>query len=752
MKRIYIMKHIFTHLFSLLLVFFLITMPVSAEIKDGSAYKINSVYTGKKSLFIANASLDNNLDIIAWTETNVPAQRWIAEDAGDNTFYFRNAYTEIPISVASNRPKVDDRLTQRMNALNYSKWELIPVNDSKYPNAYFMRFAIKATDGTDLFMELTGNSNGSQIKLQSKKNDADSIRQMWTIVAEDILPNKVNNAFRDSVMQGWKRKYFNALKTSTGFWGEAEMMETILDAYETTGKQEYKTMFEQVYEHFVSYPAGWGKSGNGQDWRWNEYNDDIAWAVLASVRAYLMFGQHPNSNINYLNIAKTNYDNMYSRAMIPAGMLRWKQSPSGNQGSNSCINGPAEVAACYLAIATGDDTYYDKAKSLYTLQRKHLYEPATGKVFDSGSWDNGVFKVGNYWVSTYNQGTFLGAAVMLYNRYKDVQYLNDANKIVELTRKDLCNPLGVVKVCGSGDDLQGFKGILMRYLRRYIVDLAVPDRVAWMQRNALHAYNNRNADGVSWTAWWEKTSDNYIFSDGYNFANKGFGASTAVSAAFNAPTDANLIIKNAYQTIEAEHFDYIKGVFTEETENGIYISNINNDFYTAYNNVDFGTDLVNGINISVQSSRQAGRQIEIRKDSPKGDLLGVAEVPSAHPGEWATATGTITPQTGKQNIYLVYKGSGFKVDNFYFTKEANSVYNPISAIFSLRFNQDNNNLYVYSQNIGIIRIYNIQGTELLSANLVEGENVIDFSNHVTGVFVVNVETKDGISTKKFIKN
>jgi hypothetical protein len=106
----------------------------------------------------------------------------------------------------------------------------------------------------------------------------------------------------------------------------------------------------------------------------------------------------------------------------------------------------------------------------------------------------------------------------------------------------MCNAQGIINVCGSGDDLSGFKGILMRYLRRYVVDLAQPDLVDWMQTNVLQAYNNRNSKGILWTAWWEKTSEDFIF-DNYNYIEKPFGSSTAVSAAFNTPVDTDLIIK-----------------------------------------------------------------------------------------------------------------------------------------------------------------------------------------------------------------
>ncbi|MDR1337080.1 MAG: AGE family epimerase/isomerase, partial [Tannerella sp.] len=529
------------HVLLLHLILFLLPWRAGAtEIIPGKAYRINSCFAGSKALFMKDATLSDGVNVISWTETSVPAQRWIASDAGDGFLFLTNAYSGRQLAKNINRGADNDPIVLKSNAPTYCKWELVPVQNPAYPNAYYICFSVKSNN-VPLCIEIADAAEGSQVKAQLKRTDADSIRQMWTVVAEDVLPNRVTPAFRDSVMRGWKARYFNALKTSTGFWGEAEMMETLLDAYETTGKQEYRTMFQEVYEHFVSYPAGWGQSGNGQDWRWNDFNDDMAWAVLASVRAYLMFGTHPNSGINYRTIAKNNFDWMYNRALQTGGTLKWHETIPN--GSNSCINGPAEIAACYLAIATGDDTYCDKAKNLYAKQRQYLYNPNTGEVYDSGSWNDSftVFTVGNRWVSTYNQGTFLGAALMLYKRYGDAQYLNDAHKIAERTRSNLCNTLGVVSACGSGDDLEGFKGILMRYLRRYVVDLALPDKVEWLQRNALHAYNNRSSKGVSWTAWWEKTAEGFIF-DNYN-NDKPFGCSTAVSAAFNAPLSADLIIK-----------------------------------------------------------------------------------------------------------------------------------------------------------------------------------------------------------------
>ena len=735
--------------FKLILIYCAAVSTLSAQILPGDALKINSCFTGNKAFFTKNASLDDNVDVIAWTETNVPAQRWIATTAGGNLFYLSNAYSGRPLTNSSHRPKAGDKVILKSNDSEYSKWQLIPVMNVNYPNAYFICFSQKSSSDEDLYLEFADNADGSLLTLQTKRDDANLLRQMWKITAETVLPNTVTHSLRDSVMRGWKDRYYNILKTSNGFWGEAEMMETILDAYETTGKQEYKSMFEEAYANFVSGSSGSWEGKNSQNWSWNEYNDDIAWAVLASVRAYLMFGQHSNSGINYLTIAKNNYDMMYSRGKLPSGMLRWKERDATTaNGSNSCVNGPAEVAACYLAIATGDEGYYEKAKDLYALQRQYLYNSGTGEVYDSGSWSGNTFTVGNRWVSTYNQGTFLGAAIMLYNHYRTAQYLSDAHKIVECTRSKLCNSRGIISVCGSGDDLQGFKGILMRYLRRYIVDLAQTNRVEWMQLNVLQAYNNRNSAGVIWTAWWEKSAENFVFSDGYNFSNKPFGCSTAVSAAFNTPLSENLIIKDAFEIIEAENFDYVKGIYVErEDETTAVVANISDNNYTAYNNVDFGSNEAKGAEFFVQGGRQSGRQIEIRSGSLLGTLLGTADVPSGDSNEWVKTTCNITAATGRHNIYLVYKGSGFKFDNFRFTKGGTDGVKIPQNFANSKACVENNQLRIKGENIRNVSLYTLSGIFLGKK---ETEPFL-FTMTASGCYLVKIKYNNNFSeTRKVI--
>ena len=98
------------------------------------------------------------------------------------------------------------------------------------------------------------------------------------------------------------------------------------------------------------------------------------------------------------------------------------------------------------------------------------------------------------------------------------------------------------------------------------------------------------------------------------------------------------------------------------------VGNTSDNYYTAYYNVNFGSNKATGAEFLVQNNRTAGKQIEIRLDSPSGTLIGIADIPSSNSVDWLMSTCAITPVTGQHNIYLVYKGSGFKIDHFRFTK------------------------------------------------------------------------------------
>lgn len=261
------------------------------------------------------------------------------------------------------------------------------------------------------------------------------------------------------------------------FWDFAEIFEIIDDLYEVTGDRSYFAMLEEMHD-FVIRTYGF-------DWKDNPFNDDIMWMVIAFTRAYLFTGEK-----KYLDIAEFNYKNTFDRAMSDdlGGGLFWQIE---NQTKNTCVNCPAAVAAGYLAKATGDESYYDKLFYCLDWVMRRLFQPDTGKVYDSYDMSERI----STWSSTYNQGTFIGSCLAYYEHTGDEIWLHHAEMAAKYTR-DTMYQRGIMDNEETGNDLPGFKGILARYIRRFADVTGKTEYMDWLRENADAAWNNRNAKGI----------------------------------------------------------------------------------------------------------------------------------------------------------------------------------------------------------------------------------------------------------------
>ena len=301
--------------------------------------------------------------------------------------------------------------------------------------------------------------------------------------------------------------YKNGEYRGADFWDFAEIFEIIDDLYEITGDKALFEQFEEMY--------GFIQRSYTDDWEKNPFNDDIMWLVIALTRAYLFTGER-----KYLDTAKFNFDKTYARAWSDdlGGGLFWRIE---NETKNTCVNCPGAVAASYLAEATGDDGYWDKAAACLAWTVDHLFEPETGKVYDAMRVDGRVSK----WSSTYNQGTFIGSSLALWRHTGEGKYLRYARAAMKYTMEDMYD-LGVMDNEEPGNDLPGFKGILARYVRRFAEEAGEPEALAWLRMNADIAYRNRNAKGIMWTQLGHRTEEK----DDYDV----FAVSAAVSVVVNA--------------------------------------------------------------------------------------------------------------------------------------------------------------------------------------------------------------------------
>ena len=484
-----------------------------AEVESGKAYRIVPESSAGKSLFVNNASLDAGAAVVIWTETDVPAQQWYVEALPEGGYALRNVYSGLCLSVADGRVLQD---------VEEKPWQLDAVDAAD--NLYNIRY----DDGQCL--RITNTNDGQAPALGSVQTWRFEVVEAQTAFDEAARKRMIDGYLRQYVQdkgQGY-RTFIN------GSWGEAETLETILDVYEATGDQRMLNIHESCY-NYMKYHVGdnWdgGVAVSGYDWWGYNYNDDVMWLIIDAIRAYFLTGKQM-----YLNDAKRNFDLIWNRAYLGyVGLLRWAEYDGDPNGANSCVNGPAEVAACYIGLATGDETYFEKARELYTNQRQYLYEPGTGKVLDSVTFNPDDVSVTNRntWASTYNQGTMLGGAILLYRHYGDEQYKKDAEKIISYARSALCNNHGIVRVCQNANgDFQGFKGILMRYAGLYVREFNDPVYQSWLMANAFHAYNNLNSKSFGHSAWLTKAAENLYFGDvNYGAPSSAFGGSTALSAA-----------------------------------------------------------------------------------------------------------------------------------------------------------------------------------------------------------------------------
>ncbi len=487
------------------LIFFFVNAGVAfaqtAGITSGAIYTVRSKVSNHL-LDVKNSSMENSTNVDCWTNTGSDAQRWIVTHVGNSDYTLTNVASGKLLHTASTPGDSVNADVFADTGNNDVNWTIKKAGQG----SYYLRTA--ANPDFSLNLHSGDTANGANVDLaRSSATDL----QRWIFLKEmpqDVAPT---SAIADRVFSAWYTSY-NMESVKGHFWDNAEMMEVVLDAYEVTKDPKYKTMYEAMYKNFIEK--------NGADWQGNKYNDDIAWAVLFSVRGYLMTG-----NIAYREKAKEQFDKMWARAFTNAygGGLLWYHTKTTK---NSCINGPAMVACCYLARATGDSTYYNKAIALYTWSKIYLFDAATGKLNDNVDLDKktGKLKISN-WSSTYNQGTYLGAATMLYKYTNEDSYLAEAQKIAGYIRDNMYNGK-VMNNEDNGNDLPGFKGIFARYARMYTLELNKTDLVEWLKLNAKVAYNNRNSKNLIHTKWATRT--------GETKPGSAFGCSTAVSLLMNS--------------------------------------------------------------------------------------------------------------------------------------------------------------------------------------------------------------------------
>ena len=317
-------------------------------------------------------------------------------------------------------------------------------------------------------------------------NDDDKTEIKWNDAA-----NKSSNALITSF---WNNggQYFNtdnSRNTTFQYWPNAHGLDVLIDAYLRTNDNSYKSYFDKWYVGV--------KSKNGNSWK-NEYYDDMEWNALALLRAYKATNdtKYKDASLELWGYIKEGWNDN------AGGGITWKKGMEYSK--NACSNGPAAILAARLYQEFGNEDDKEWAFKIYNWQKSTLVNLNTGAVWDNINSNSGEIK--KDWVFTYNQGTYIGAAVELHKITNEKSYLIDASLAADYTLSSLVEN-SVLKSEGTGDGGL-FKGIFIRYFTQLIIqgrlDKPVRDRyLQFINFNAETLWiNGTNTQGILFGPNW----------------------------------------------------------------------------------------------------------------------------------------------------------------------------------------------------------------------------------------------------------
>ncbi len=309
--------------------------------------------------------------------------------------------------------------------------------------------------------------------------------------------SKIADTAQSSMNLFWSPsdKYYlktNATSEWTAYWPNAHALDILVDGYLRTSSASLKTRMSDLLAGVYAK--------NGNTWL-NYYYDDMEWMALANLRAYAA-----TNDASFKTVTETLWSDIKNGwSSDLGGGIWWRKD---NSSKNAPSNLPAAILAARLYQAFGDAADLDWAKNIYAWQKANLYESTSGLVYDNIAADG---TKNTSWKFTYNQGTFIGAALELYKITKDVTYLNDALKAADYTlNSGFYTSNGILKDEGGGDGGL-FKGVFVRYFNRLIIEGGIE-----AGKKTLYINFMKKCGETLWSQGTNKT--NYLFGSSWTSA------------------------------------------------------------------------------------------------------------------------------------------------------------------------------------------------------------------------------------------
>jgi uncharacterized protein YyaL (SSP411 family) len=305
----------------------------------------------------------------------------------------------------------------------------------------------------------------------------------------------------------WGRRKFWLLRNNEALWSYADAWSAVctlaapegqarieaalpgflrgLRAYHRGSRSTMASSDPIGFESFPPFPHGPGG---------DVFYDDNTWLGLALCHHHELTSSDEAADLSrrVLDFVLTGWstDTTWSH---PGG-IRWKV-PVSNRSRNTCSNAPVAELAALIARRDGDETQLDWAKRIYAWVHESL-GGNDGLYFDQIAPDGTLLP--DIW--SYNQGTMIGAGVMLHLATDEADYLTQA----ESTAQAALNHFSVDRFVGQD---AAFNAVFFRNL--LLLDAISPDPA---YRSLANEYGDR-----MWTERRDPLTG--LFSGGNSFLN-----------------------------------------------------------------------------------------------------------------------------------------------------------------------------------------------------------------------------------------
>ena len=238
------------------------------------------------------------------------------------------------------------------------------------------------------------------------------------------------------------------------YWWNAHAVDVLVDGYLRTDDEAYVSRTKALVEGIYT------KNNNTFH---NEFNDDMVWLAIACTNAF-----KATDDAYYLNVSKELWTEILkSWSDLYGGGITWKTNTPNSK--NAVSNAPVAILGLRLYDIEKNEDYLQWAKDIYAWQKGTLVDPTTGLVWDHIDLVDGAVAIKKEWVFTYNIGTWVGAAMELYQVTEENTYLDDAvRSATSMMTSPQLTTEGLLRSEGQGDGGL-FKGILVRYFTRLIL-------------------------------------------------------------------------------------------------------------------------------------------------------------------------------------------------------------------------------------------------------------------------------------------